>query len=212
MNNPIEEAKVFSKEVCGLNPDDYSDSELFINYNIWLKALDFSMESAPYYFEIGKKVFHSSYIKVGEQYIPNLLAMKLKFLIELVSLEYDVSKFHLIDNIAALMYREDWSKPFSIQEYFDNAKMFEGLECKYSFWGVEKFNELIVTLKDTYPILYQDNNDDKTDSRKMFDMVNAISGDSPINRNQAENVELSEAFEWMEFKKKESIKKQLNNK
>lgn len=209
LSNPIKEAKVFFEEICNLDAKDFPDDEILTAYQTWLTSLDYTIEEAPHHFKIGKRTFHSSYIKVGEQYLPNPLSVKLRFLIELANLEFDVSKFHLLDNITALIYREDWSKPFTTQEYFDNAKFFEGQVCKYSFWGVAKYNELIVTLKDTYPILYQDNSDDKTDGRKMFDMLNAISGDSPTNQEAAEDLAISRAFEWMEHKKIESIKRKL---
>ena len=209
LNNPTQEAKVFIKEICKLDPKGFPKEEMLLAYQKWLTSLDYTIEEAPYHFKIGKRVFHSSYIKVGDQYLPNPLGVKLKFLMEAANLEFNVAKFHLLDNITALMYREDWSKPFTIQEYFDNAKFFESQVCKYSFWGVAKYNELIVTLKDTYPILYQDNSDDKTAGRKMFDMLNAISGDSPTNQEAAEDLEISRAFEWMEHKKIESIKRKL---
>jgi hypothetical protein len=210
LNSPIKEAKVFIRDICKLKVDDVDEAQRLIAYREWLLSLDFSIEKAPISFNLDGKEFSTCHLVLKKKKHETLLNMQLAFLYELINLKIDPEKYKAIDNVAALIYREDWSKPFNQTEYFENALMFEKSKCKFSLWGMQKFNELIVILKDTYPILYQGNNEDKEDGRKMYDMINAISGDVVSNQKAALEVEIFRAFEWMEAKKIESIKRKLN--
>lgn len=210
LNDPTKEAKVFIRDICKLNLNDVDEIHQLVAYQEWLLSLDFSMDEAPSTFKLDEKTFKTCQLQLRDRTIETPLNMQLRFLIELVNLEIDVEKYQSIDNVAALIYREDWNKPFDQSEYFNNAIMFEKAKCKYSFWGMQKFKDLIVTLKNTYPILYQNNTDEKEDVRKLYQMLNAISGDIPANQIEAENIEIYRAFEWMEEKKKEAIKRKLN--
>ena len=135
-----------------------------------------------------------------------LLDMQVKFMIELVNLELDMETYRHFHLCCACFYREDWTKPFTREEYFKNAKMFFDAEFIYSLWGLQMFDKLIVTLKNNYPILYESEGDeDKSDGRKMYDVLNALSSDNPTKQEEAENLPLWRAFTWLEQKKIEQI-------
>ena len=46
---------------------------------------------------------------------------------------------------------------------------------------------------------------DKSDGRKMYDVLNALSSDNPTKQEEAENLPLWRAFTWLEQKKIEQI-------
>ena len=128
-----------------------------------------------------------------------LLDMQVKFMIELVNLELDMETFRHFHLCCACFYREDWSKPFTREEYFKNAKVFHDAQFIYSLWSLSMFDKLIVTLKNNYPILYESEGEEgKSDGRKMYDVLNALSNDDPTKQEQAENLPLWRAFTWLE--------------
>ncbi len=209
----LEKVDYFIKEICKLNPDDFEPLDKALAFKEWSESLVVENEEAPLSFKLGGRTFKSCYIQLKDRQLENLLDMQLAFLYELSNLDYDISTYSNIDNVCALMYREDWSKDFDVTEYLDNAIFFNKQKLKFSLYGMEKYNNLIVTLKATYPILYDDSDETsvKSDGRRMFDVINAVSKDSPIHQDAAKNTKISNVFEWMEQKKIESINQKLNN-
>ena len=161
----VKKSNLFIRQIANLNPDDFPTSEKVKSCNEWFSRLVIPTVEPPFEFKIGIKVFKSCYLEVQEKKYSNPLGMQLAFLIEAANVDLDQDLFKGIDNIAALFYREDWAKDFDAQEYFNNAKLFERSKLKYSLYGLTKYNELIVTLKNTFPILYQEsgNEEPKTD-------------------------------------------------
>jgi len=209
--NIVERAEIFIQEICNLNPTQYPETEHINAFTKWLESIVIPAIEPPYEFQLNGKLFKSSYLQFKGKKISALLEMQIAYLIEASNIEIDQEKFKGIDNIAALFYREDWSKDWDYIEYINNAILFENSKIKYSLYGLTKYNELILNLKNSYPILYQgaEEEEAKTDGRKMFDLLNAISQDNPINYKEARNVKISDAFIWMEEKKIQSTKQKL---
>lgn len=209
----LKKCDFFIENICRLDPNKFDEIQKAESFRKWFSCLIYETEKAPLSFKVNGKWYHAKHVTVDGEKIATPLQMQLAFLIEAVNIKIDIEQFKGIDNMAALMYRQDWSKPFNIEEYFESAKMFEGLETKYSLWGMTKYNELILTLKKAYPILYQDNEETgKTEGRKMFDLLNAVSGDNPSQFENARSTAISDAFTWMEHKKIEHVKQKLNKK
>jgi len=208
LKDPLEQTKVFIKEICKVDPDKIDLISQAENFKKWSENVSYEVEPAPTSFKIDGRTFYTKYLELDNIIYPTPLDMQLQFLIEAANVELEPDSLNNIDNITALMYREDWSKPYDQGEYLSNALFFEKQKCKYSLWGRQKYNELILTLRDTYPILYThgQEDDDKENGRKMFDLLNAVAQDNPSLYDQARNVKISDAFAWMEMKKKESIK------
>lgn len=204
-----EMAEYFIKEICNIDPNIIPPSEQIKAFKTWYSKLEYSQEVPPSSFKVNGKKLSLPIIEFKGKEVDNLLNIKLGYLIELVNLDIDLEKFKGIDNVAALLYREDWDKPFDVQEYIDTAVMFESLPCKYSLYGMTKYNELILTLKNTYPILYEDNEEGKTDGTKLTELLIAASGDNPSNFDQARNAKVSDVFTWMVEKKKKYINEKL---
>ena len=207
--DPLKQIEIFSREICKIDPEKYDPIDLANIFRQWFERVDYRAEEAPFEFKIGKRTFKSHYIEVEGEKVQTLLLMPLAFLIEASEVKIEDGTLNNIDNLTALMYREDWTKDFSVEEYFSNAKFFNKQPTKYSLFGLKKFRELILTLKNTYPLLYQNHeaDTDKEDSRKMFDMLNAIASDDPTKYTKARRVKIQDAFVWMENKKKEAIKR-----
>ena len=209
----LKKVDIFIKDICKQDPELFTDLDKAIAFKQWGENLVFEKEETPLEFKIDGRLFKSCYMQLTDRKIPDLLSMHLGYLIEAANLEFDLESYKNIDNIAALFYREDWSKRFDKIEYLNNALLFNKQALKYSLWGVEKYHELIVTLKTTYPILYEDNQDNgKSDGRKMFDVLNGVSGDSPIKQEEGINTKLSNVFQWLEQKKIDSVNEKLKNK
>lgn len=207
-----EKVERFIKEVCKLEPKDIDFNQQVIAFDTWSRSLYYEKEETPLEFELDGKTFKSCYIELVDRKIEDPLSMQLAFLYESANLDFDLDTYRDIDNITALMYREDWSKPFNQIEYFNNAIFFNKQPLKFSLFGVDMYQNLIVTLKQTYPILYQDEESSvKSDGRRMFDLLNAVSGDSPIKQDDARNTKISNAFTWLEQKKIDSINERLKN-
>lgn len=206
------QCRIFIEEICKQKFNDFPEYEIAKAYKYWFESLTYQVEEPPYSFKLNGKTFHSCYLELDKQKYSTPLNMQLAFLIEAANVEHDIEKFKDIDNIAALLYREDWEKPFNQKEYLSNAMTFEKSAAKYSLWGLTKYNELILTLKNTFPILYDEENEDngKTDGRKMFDLLNAVAGDNPSQFETARSTTIGDCFTWMEQKKIESIKRKLN--
>ena len=199
----------FDLIVCK-DKDSFADYDRALLFNKWSKASEISIEESPLKFSIGGRTFHSHYLDLGEHKIPTLLNMQLAFLIELTNLEIEYETYRAFDNVAALMYREDWTKPFDQKEYLSNALFFNQQKSKYSIWGVQKMQELYMAMREAFPILYDgDQENGRTDGRKMMDLLNIASGDNPSKWNDARNTSIADVFGWMEEKKIEHINKKL---
>lgn len=148
-------------------------------------------------------------IKVGGMTLKkcdNLLDMQVKYLIEAVNLRLEDE--WLIDHhmLAACFYRKDWSKPFNKNEYFEVAKAFYYSPVVFALYAQQLFNKLILNLQENYPVLYGGSSDEeKTDGRKMYDLLNNLSGNDPTKQEIAENLPIFRAFTWMEQNKIDEI-------
>lgn len=148
--------------------------------------------SAPCSFETNGKKFNT---------LENLLNIKVRYFIELVNIDLSEDKFDHFHLVAALIYREDWTRPFDESEVIENATLFYKSSPKFSIWGVEMYSKLITLLRDTYPILYEGKQENKeSEGRRAWSMLNGLAKDDPTKWEEAENLELSKAFVWMELK------------
>lgn len=134
--------------------------------------------------------------------LENLLEIPFKYFIELVNQRIEEDDFTNWNSIAACLYRRDWTQPFDPSEWISNAKLFWTSSCKIGFWGIEKFNELISLLKQTYPILYENGKEDEEqeEGRRAYNMLNAVAKDDPTKWAEAETLPLWRVFAWLELK------------
>lgn len=197
-DSDAEKADAFFKTVLDLNIDDFGYSEKISAMSTCFRLLEAeNIGEAPTEIKINKVTYK----------LPSyLMDMQVKFMIELVNLELDMETFRHFHLCCACFYREDWTKPFSREEYFRNAKTFFDAQFIYSLWSLSMFEKLIVTLKENYPILYEGSEgDDKAEGRKMYDVLNALSSDNPTKQEEAESLPLWRAFTWLEQKKIEQL-------
>lgn len=147
----------------------------------------------------------------------NLLKIRLQHFIELVNCDIQPEKFIGLEVSTACFYRKDWNKEYDEDELIDFATKLNGMPLYYSLFGVALFQQLILTLKETYPILYQSPKDvdgnevqESEEGRKLYDMLNGLAGDDVTKWGAARNLTLETAFTFLEQKKIESEKKRLN--
>ena len=186
-----EQADYILREISNVNPTKVDPSEKLPILAVFTHLIkQKKLVSAPWEIET-----NSMKMSVPE----NLLKIKVKHFVELVNLDLtDGYKNHHV--LAALMYREDWSKPFDEDEVIDNAKMFWESSSKFGIWAAELFEKLITLLKNTYPILYEKKESEKSEGRRAYGMLNGLAQDNPTQWEKAENLELWRAFTWMELK------------
>ena len=141
----------------------------------------------------------------------NLLHIKTQHFIELINSNPDLDTSAGLDVAVACFYRKDWSKDYDEDELEVSAKWFETQPYLYGLWGYILYLELSNQLKETYPILYAGKQDDDlSDGRKLYDMLNAISKDDPNNWKKSGNLPLNITFAYLEQKKIEQIKARAN--
>lgn len=135
----------------------------------------------------------------------DLLDMKFRYLVELVNLDVDYDTMRFFHMVGACFYLDDLDDPFDKNKYFDRARNFHSSMLIFSLFSVRLFNDLIVSLQETYPTLYEGNTQEKSGGRKLYDMLNALSGDNPTKQKEAEELPLWRCFSWMEQKKIDAI-------
>tara|TARA_R110000850_G_scaffold277025_1_gene421452 strand:+ start:1148 stop:1786 length:639 start_codon:yes stop_codon:yes gene_type:complete len=138
----------------------------------------------------------------------DLLDMPVKFLVELVNVDLDHENFSFYYAIPALLYRKDWSKNFSKDEYIEGQQLFHTAPFIFSLWAVKLFNQLIVTLQDNYPVLYKGESDDDSasaDGRKMYGLLKILANKDATKMEAAERMEIWRAFTWVEQEKIDEI-------
>lgn len=144
-----------------------------------------------------------------------MLDVRVGHLKEMVNIDPD-PYFHVGSEIVAgCMYRKDWTKGFDDKEIIETATYFRDKPLRYTIYAMMKFKELVDLLKELYPILYDKHENEpaeerEDDGRRMYDMVISLAKDDPTKIEQVENMRLSRAFPYMEEKKIQFIKKQMN--
>lgn len=147
----------------------------------------------------------------------NLLKIRLQHFIELVNCDIQPERFMGLEVSTACFYRKDWSKEYDEDELIDFATKLHSMPLYYSLFGIALLQQLTVTLRETYPILYQSPKDasgnevqESEEGRKLYDMLNGLAGDDVTKWGAARNLTLETAFTFLEQKKIESEKKRLN--
>lgn len=142
-------------------------------------------------------------------YLPkHLLDMQVRYLIELVNCNANPETYEHFEVVAACFYRRNWKKPFNADEFEATQERFKKMPLLYSAWGIKLYGELIQLLKDTYPILYDDQlvkDEPEDDGVKMYDLLDALSKENPNAWEESENLPLWRAFRWMEVQKEKAI-------
>ena len=69
------------------------------------------------------------------------------------------------------------------------------------------YNNLMVELRDTFPVLYGNKNEDKEEGRKMYSMLLGLSKDDATKWDAAKNIKVSDAFIYLETKEIEFQKR-----
>lgn len=144
----------------------------------------------------------------------DILDIPVKFLVELVNIELNHETFEYFHAVPALLYRKDWSKPFSKAEYLEGQELFYTAPFIFSLWAVSLFEQLVVTLQDNYPILYKGDKSDSSndeDGRKMYGLIRILANHDATKMKQAEELEIWRAFTWIEQEKIDLINKKNAN-
>ena len=143
--------------------------------------------------------------KDGKRYlIKELLKMPFKFFIELLNVELtdDLKYFHAIP---ALFYRKDWTKPYSDEEYLESQQLFHKEQFRYTLWAMKVFDNLIVTLKENYPILYKGGSNIEESGRRMYSVLRRISNGDITKMEDVEKLKLWRVMSWLEQEEIEYI-------
>lgn len=133
-----------------------------------------------------------------------LLKMPFKFFIELLNVELtdDLKYFHAIP---AIMYRKDWSKPYSDEEYLAGQELFYKEQFRYALWAMKVFDNLVVTLKENYPILYKGGSSEQESGRRMYSVLRRVSNGDITKMEAVEKLELWRVMSWLEQEEIEYI-------
>lgn len=137
----------------------------------------------------------------------DLLDMPLKFLVELVNIDLNHDTFEFYYAVTALLYRKDWSKPFDKKEYLEGQQLFYDAPFLYSLYSLKLFNQLIVSLQNSYPVLYKGEQKEQNDGRKMYSLIRTLANEDATKMAQAEDLEIWRAFSWMEDVRIDEINK-----
>lgn len=149
----------------------------------------------------------------------HLLNITVGHFIEIVNADPDKESLERSEIIMGCLYRKDWSKDFSEEEILETAYFFRDQPLTYTLFGMVKMAELIFTLQETFPLLYdqrinQEANIPETEDegRKLYDMLQALAGGKFIDWKASKNRLLKDAFVYLEEIKKQRIKEKLNEK
>jgi hypothetical protein len=137
----------------------------------------------------------------------DLLYMPLKFLVELVNIDLNHDTFEFYYAVTALLYRKDWSKPFDRREYLKGQEVFFNAPFLYSLYSLKLFNQLIVSLQNSYPVLYKGEQKEENDGRKMYSLIRTLANREATKMELAENMEIARAFSWIEDERIDEINK-----
>jgi hypothetical protein len=129
----------------------------------------------------------------------DLLDIPLKFLIELINIDVNYETNEFLYALTALIYRKDWTKPFSKKEYFEMQPIFYDAPFIFSLWSAKLFNQIIVTLQENYPILYKgEQGAEESDGRKLYGLLKLLANDDATKMEKAEQMPIWRAFTWIE--------------
>ena len=133
-----------------------------------------------------------------------LLKIPFKFFIELLNVELteDLKYFHAIP---ALLYRKDWSKTYSDEEYLEGQQLFHKEQFRYALWAMKVFDNLVVTLKENYPILYKGGSTEQESGRRMYSVLRRVSNGDITKMEAVEKLELWRVMSWLEQEEIEYI-------
>ena len=189
-----EQADYILENYCKVNPKDIDpDEKVPLMAVIGHLISEAKLVSAPYSFETNSLKFNTP---------KNLLRIKIRYFVDLVNQEFEIENYHVI---AALIYREDWSKDYNEDEIIRNAELFYGISCKYAYWGAEQFANLLNLLKETYPVLYKNKAPKESEGRRMYNLVHAFAKEFSMSPTVAGNEELSTLMIWLEEKEIERL-------
>lgn len=190
---------ILCREVIGKSPNLFDEANLNAMYQTFLHLLEQD--------EIGiapKKIGFWNPI-----YRPkHLLDIKVQYFIEMVNAEANHITYEGWDTVAACFYRKNWNKPFEPDDLERTAKRFKKLPLYYAAHGIQLFGELVETLRNTFPVLYDNKlvDDEEEENIKLYDMLNGLSGHDVNKWEQSANLPLHKAFRWLEQMKIQQIK------
>jgi len=201
------------KDILKQDPDKFELEPMYAAYlTIVDKLNNEDLPNPDPFIVITKRKFFFFKRNVKYYLCEDLLDMQLKFLIELTNLDLDLDTCNAFHQMAACMYREDWSKPYNKKEYIRRCEAFYYAEAYYSLQAYRVYSRLIVTLKETYPTLYEGDEGVTPDGRKMYDLLDSITKDDITKEELAGEQPIERAFRWMEDKKIEQINNRNKNK
>ena len=149
----------------------------------------------------------------------NLMNIKVGHFIEIVNAEININSFENAEIVAGCLWRKDWGKSFDKDEIIDTALWFQEQPLNYTIWSVLKMNELTSMLRETFPLLYDDQvsreaniEPEEDDGRRLYDMLMGLTDKRFIDWDEAKDRLLVDSFVYLEEMKKEVIKQRLNEK
>lgn len=195
MAAPENQAKVFF-DIIDVDPELFSELDRNAVLATFYKLLEAEdIGKPPESFKYNRKTYYAP---------EDLLDIPVKFLVELVNVDLNHDTLEFYHAIPALLYRTDWSRPFSKKEYLEAQEVFYEAPLVFSLWAASMFKELIVTLQDNYPILYKGENSedgDQQDGRKMYGLIKMLANKDATKMKAAEELEIWRAFTWVEQEK-----------
>jgi len=182
----LEQAKVFFNTIVKKDASKFDDTTIIATLqtalNLWQTT-------------ISKEAFK----EIGEYKLPkNLMDIRVGHLIELANIEVD--QYEGLELIAGCLYRKDWNKKFNSDEIIETAYAFRDMGADKALSASIAYNELMVQLRDTFPVLYSNKNEEKEEGRKMYSMLLGLSKDDATKWDAAKNIKVADAFIYLETK------------
>lgn len=202
---PKNQTKVFFKHL-GLDIEDFEEDDQEAILSTFYRLLESE--------DRGESPSSIRYNRCNYYAPDDILDIPIKFLVELVNVDLNHETFEYYHAIPALLYRKDWSKPFSKKEYLENQELYYTAPLIFSLWAVSLFNDLIVTLQDNYPILYKGDTSEgskEQDGRKMYGLIKILANKDATKMKAAEELEIWRAFTWIEQEKIDLINQKNAN-
>jgi hypothetical protein len=192
------QVETFFKHI-GYDPNMFSESDALATFYTFRHYIETEDVGEP---PVKIKYNGITYFKPDD-----LLDMPLKFLVELVNIDIDIETKDFFYAVTALLYRKDWSRSFNKKEYLDGQKIFFDAPYIYSLYSLKLFNQLIVSLQNSYPVLYKGEQKEQNDGRKMYSLIRTLANEDATKMAQAEDLEIWRAFSWMEDVRIDEINK-----
>jgi len=197
-----EKTTYFFKEICKVDPELFDQDKRMIALNRFYEELSKDDAGEP------KDVNQYKLPRFPDGNL-DLLSIRIKSFVEMLSAEVDAESFINAEIICACMYRKDHESEVTENEIIETAIYFRTQPFKYTVWAIKLMDDLVKLLREMYPILYSGKKEVEREDevRQLDDMINGLAKDDVTKWGECEQLKLSRAFRYLERSKKDYLKK-----